>query len=232
MNKIKEKVDEYLGFDSDIIFKIDYIRLFGGAIRDILANQPIQDLDILLGPETFKKVSTILTSNGYEYVESYTSKDVIEMYKDIQIINEPWTYMKIVNGKISMIQLIRPSRISNSIQNSILEIIWNVDFSVCAVSYDGNNLYENYPQAISECKSMIFTPLTGTLMHNSNRSYIRKSKLERRGWVENGAIDAIRRVKLESLIPDERIEYIEEYNPKYEYKQYKKVLDDFMDLFK
>jgi hypothetical protein len=231
MNKIKEKVDEYLGFDSDIIFKIDYIRLFGGAIRDILANQPIQDLDILLGPETFKKVSTILTSNGYEYVESYTSKDVIEMYKDIQIINEPWTYMKIVNGKISMIQLIRPSRISNSIQDSILEIIWNVDFSVCAVSYDGNNLYENYPQAISECKSMIFTPLTGTLMHNSNRSYIRKSKLERRGWIENGVIDAIRRVKLESLIPDEKIEYIEEYNPKHEYKQYKKVLDDFMDLF-
>lgn len=230
MIKIKEIIDDYLGFDSSTIFSVDHVRLFGGAVRDILSNQPIKDLDILVGPKTYIDISNILEYNGYEFIESYVSKDILEMYKDIHIINEPKTYMKTVNNKISMVQLIRPSRIDSSINNVIVEaireVIWNVDFSVCAVSYDGNNLYENYPQAIAECKSMIFTPLVGSKMHNSNRSNIRKHKLESRGWVENGSIDSIRRVKLELLVPDEQVEFIREYNPNNKiYTKYNKSID-------
>jgi len=234
MLKIKEKVDKYLGFDSDLIFKIDHIRLFGGAVRDILANQPIQDLDILLGSESFRKVVTILETQGYEFVENYTSKDILEMYKDVQIINEPATYMKVVAGKISMVQLIRPSRISDrcGIIPAIQEVIWNVDLSCCAVSYDGKKLYENYPQAISECQVMIYTPLVGSKMHNSNRSHARKIKLEQRGWVESGSTETIRRVKLELLVPEEKLEFTTEYHPTAPINlNYKKTIDDFIDFF-
>ena len=40
---IKEKLDEYLEFDSNELFnfKNSLVRVFGGAIRDIIANMPI-----------------------------------------------------------------------------------------------------------------------------------------------------------------------------------------------
>ena len=63
---IKQKLDEYIGFDSDKLFNDDYknfdkgyfeytgekikiietklIRIFGGAIRDIIAGDPINEL--------------------------------------------------------------------------------------------------------------------------------------------------------------------------------------------
>lgn len=214
MLKIKNKIDEYLGFDSSNLFG-ENIRLFGGAIRDTLADQPIQDLDILLGPKSITRVRLVLESNGYEYMENYSSKDVIEMYKDIHIINEPATFMKVVNNKISMVQLIRPSRVSdssvNGIKESILNIIWNVDLSVCGVSWDGQNLYENIPSAISECRCLVFKSLPSSLMYNSNRSFMREKKLIQRGWVKNDSLVAYRRVRLESIIPDENISFIKEY---------------------
>lgn len=81
MNKIKKRVDDYLGFDCDLIFKSDHIRLFGGAVRDILADDNINDLDILLGPRSRPKISKILELNGYENVEEYMSKDIMRCIK-------------------------------------------------------------------------------------------------------------------------------------------------------
>ena len=53
---IKEKLDEYLEFDSNLLFNrtpieehsIKFkrlVRVFGGAIRDIIAGQKINDVD-------------------------------------------------------------------------------------------------------------------------------------------------------------------------------------------
>ena len=56
---IKEKLDEYLEFDSNLLFnrtpiqsEYEYsikvkrlVRIFGGAIRDIIAGQTINDID-------------------------------------------------------------------------------------------------------------------------------------------------------------------------------------------
>lgn len=41
---IKSKIDEYLEFDSNLLLQnknIDLIRIFGGAIRDIIAEMPM-----------------------------------------------------------------------------------------------------------------------------------------------------------------------------------------------
>jgi hypothetical protein len=226
MNKIKQRVDEYLGFDSDLIFKSDHIRLFGGAVRDILANDEINDLDILLGSISCKKISKILELNGFESVEEYVSRDINEMYKDIKIISEPQTFMKIDGSRIKKIQLIRPAYDHRDIEDSIKKVIWNVDLTCCAVSWDGENLYENYPNAVSDCLSKTFLTLTSSKMHNSNRNYQRRAKLLDRGWLDKNTIDAQRRSRLEFLIPDEKVEYIKEYNeiidpePKYNHKLY------------
>lgn len=234
MNKIKQKIDDYLGFDSNTIFAIDHIRLFGGAIRDILADQPIQDLDILLGPESCQKVKVILEMNGYDFIENYISKDLGKMYKDIHIINEPLTFMRVVNNKISMVQLIRPSRIQNGypgIIPAIMEIIWNVDLSCCGVSYDGKNLYENIPNAVLECKSMIFTPIVGSSMHSPDRSLIRKEKLISRGWTESDSPESHRKLRLEMIVPEEQIYFIREYQGDlFKPKSVKDEVNDFMNF--
>lgn len=45
------------------------------------------------------------------------------MYKNIKIINEPDTFMKINDNKILKVQLIRPAIQSSNIENSIKKII-------------------------------------------------------------------------------------------------------------
>lgn len=48
-------------------------------------------------------------------------------------------------------------------------------------------------------------------MHNSIRSSQRREKLLNRGWLEKNTADVKRRSKLEFLIPEEKIEFIKEY---------------------
>jgi hypothetical protein len=97
---IKEKLDEYLEFDSNLLFNSDNIkvkklvRIFGGAIRDIIAGQKINDVDILVGSKTLSYIEDILTNQGYNYMESLGPKDLSAVYKDIKIINEPRTWVK------------------------------------------------------------------------------------------------------------------------------------------
>ena len=53
--EIKKRVDDYLGFDSDRLFKsCDLVRIFGGAIRDSICGDPINDIDILVGSNPIK----------------------------------------------------------------------------------------------------------------------------------------------------------------------------------
>ena len=49
LNKIiKERIDEYLEFDSSEIFlNTDYCEVFGGAVRDSIAKKDIHDIDFL-----------------------------------------------------------------------------------------------------------------------------------------------------------------------------------------
>lgn len=74
--KVKSKLDEYLEFDSDLIFNSllkegeqlqvkPLVRVFGGAVRDIIANIPINDVDIIVGAKTIKRVNRVLEENGY-----------------------------------------------------------------------------------------------------------------------------------------------------------------------
>ena len=65
INIIKQELDDYLEFDSNDLFKhTDLIRVFGGAIRDIIAEQPIHDVDILVGSRSLNILETLLEIQG------------------------------------------------------------------------------------------------------------------------------------------------------------------------
>lgn len=185
-DKIRQSLSEYLEFDSDELFKSKFnlVRVFGGAIRDILAEQKINDIDILCGSKALKYIEMILEQNGYQYMEMLNGKDLQEMYSEIHVINEPHTYIK---GK-KIVQLIRPVVFnkdkSSSYEEGFRDLISNVDFSCCGVSYDGENLYEDYPNAIVHCQSKVFSVNMFAKMYSQKRAQHRKVKLEDRGWKE------------------------------------------------
>ncbi len=180
MEFIKNKLDAYLSFDSAELFKFDnYIRVFGGAIRDILADQPINDVDILILPKTRIIISDYLDSLQYIRID-HTKPETTEQYKN-SIISEPWTYIK----DNSIIQLIAPRHFNNDIKNmnkAFMELISNVDLSCCGVSYDGEFLYENVNSAISHCFNRVYAVNKNALLYNDNRCIGRQYKLNARGW--------------------------------------------------
>ena len=219
---IKEKLVEYLEFDSKLLFNrtpIDensikvkrLVRVFGGAIRDIIAGQSINDVDILVGAKSCRLVEFNLKEQGYTYMESLTPKDLSSVYTDIRIINEPRTWMK----GTKIVQLIRP--VINSLNAGIafesdskyyeqcfVDLIQNVDISCCGVSWDGENLYENYPNAIAHCQNLSFYVNTRAKMYSRNRSAMRSYKFISRGWkqIEMNDTAVARDQRIENLLSD------------------------------
>ena len=228
---IKEKLDEYLEFDSKLLFNrtpigehsIKLKRLvgeFGGAIRDIIAGQPINDVDILVGAKSMSLVEFTLKEQGYTYMESLTPKDLSSVYKDIRIINEPRTWMK--GAKI--VQLIRPvintiktdtafASDSKYYEQGFVELIQNVDISCCGVSWDCEKLYENYPNAIAHCQNLSFYINKNAKMYSRNRSDMRQYKFTERGWkqIEMDDTSVARDQRIQNILSDKpAIEFVSE----------------------
>jgi len=238
---IKEKLDEYLEFDSNLLFNrtpIDeysiklkrLVRVFGGSIRDIIAGQKINDVDILVASQSLELVEFTLKEAGYTYIESLVPKDLASVYSDIQVISEPRTWMK----GTKIVQLIKPRLKSNhprEYEQMFIDLIQNVDISSCGVSWDGENLYENYPNAIAHCQNLSFYINRSAKMYSRKRAYHREWKLLKRGWtkIESDDTAIARDQRIESILSDKQpIDYISEL-PKVYGGSWKKEKDD--DLF-
>ena len=195
-SKIKKRLDHYLGFDSDEIFEMGDPIIFGGAIRDSIADLDIHDIDILSGPLTAERLDRLIISHGYKFSENLMIKDMTDMYSGIKIISEPKTYLK--SGRI--IQVIRPRGNSNQPVNQlnqlfetnykqvINDLISEVDLSCCGVSYDGKDVYEKFPNAIVHCQSKVYLVNKRAKM-KTNRIHGRMHKLSVRGWEEINEIE-------------------------------------------
>ena len=132
-DNITNKISEYIEFDIKEIFdQGDYIAIYGGAVRDSLANKDINDIDILCMSQSAKKLAQYIEKYDYTKLELY-DKDKINMYKEILVINEPWTF---INKNKKIIQIIRPNNNSN---NYFYDIIRNVDISSCGVFIERKN---------------------------------------------------------------------------------------------
>ena len=209
--EIKKRIDEYLLFDSDRLFKsCDLVRIFSGAIRDSICGDPINDIDILVGSKSIGTVEHILSLNGYTKIESLIPKDLASVYHDIQVISEPHTWM---NGN-RIVQLIRP-RITQPnyktgggvikpdmyyYKENFDRLISNVDLSCCGVSYDGNKLSEDYPNSILHCKCKVFSVNQNAKMYSDKRIHHRVAKLEGRGWsLVDDSVSVNRNLKIDLL---------------------------------
>lgn len=189
-DKVREKINEYIGFNSDELFPINsLVRIFGGAVRDAISDREIHDVDIIVGSGSLDYVENILTKNGYKYMESLTPKDLSSIYNDIRVINEPHSWIK--GDKI--IQLIRPSvgmledgkEKEIIYKKSLLNLISNVDISCCGLSYsESDGLQENYKNAISHAQNGVFYVNKKAKMYSNNRINHRIDKLIKRGWIQ------------------------------------------------
>lgn len=208
-NYIKEKLDNYLEFDSDILFNIKennpLIHIFGGSIRDIIADKEINDIDILVGTQTYPYLKKVIEQQGYILMEKLTGKDIQNLYSNVKVISEPFTFIK--GNKI--IQLIRPRNQSRkSYKENFINLLQNVDISCCAVSYDGKNIYQNYPNAINHCLNLCYTRNKVALMYSHDRAILRMDKLDRRGWTEVSEKKSINRdLKINELLNNRIVEY-------------------------
>jgi hypothetical protein len=126
--QIKKELDNYLEFDSSLLFKdTDYLVIFGGSLRDIISKNVINDIDIVCLPNSMQTAINVITENGYFFIDLY-SKDILNMYDDIHVIFEPKTFINskdilnmyddihvifepktFINSNGKKIQFIRPS---------------------------------------------------------------------------------------------------------------------------
>jgi hypothetical protein len=80
-------------------------------------------------------------------------------------------------------------------------LISNVDFSCCGVSYDGDEVYEDYPNAILHAQSKVFSVNTFAKMYSHKRAQHRKVKLQNRGWKEiENTTEVNRDLKLQNIL--------------------------------
>jgi len=189
-NKVEKRISDYIQFDVNEIFKVsDYITIYGGAVRDSIADKDINDVDILCMPDSAKKLKDFLLKYDYTPLDLY-DEDALNMYHGISLISEPWT---LINNNKRIIQIIRPRFYTNKMStytqeyiNAYYNLIKNVDFSCCGVffEYDGNEtiLKESCKNGISHCLAKTFETNEWATLYNHNRTLFREHKLESRGW--------------------------------------------------
>jgi hypothetical protein len=116
-DKVVKNISEYLEFDVNEIFELsNYIAIYGGAVRDSIAEMEINDVDILCMPNSAIDLSKYINEKDYKKVELY-DQDTLNMYKGIRIISEPLTFL---NKNRKVIQIIKPS-FRSTIEDYIIE---------------------------------------------------------------------------------------------------------------
>jgi len=225
---IKSKLDEYLEFNSDELFnRNDFCVIFGGAIRDIVSGgkvENIKDIDVMGLSQSLKVMTIVLEMHGYKLVD-LVKPDVYDMYKGIECIFKPKTY---INKNDKIVQLIRPYTGLHWKFNDHVEGFYNllskVDLTSSGLFYDGNDLYESLPDSYVHCKLKIFEKIPTATMYETTRTMLRANGLEVKGWKQ---IDRINKTLLERTmkilkIKHFKIKSLEDYALTKEKKKKKK----------
>jgi hypothetical protein len=160
--------------------------IFGGAVRDSIANLEIHDIDILTLPIACRTIKQRLLNHNFKIIDK-TTIDLASIYEG-SLINEPITFHR----DNVFIQLIRPRCNSFAdespkfqIKEWLQKFVSEVDLSCCGVSYFYNTgLTENYPEAINHCKHKVFSRIKNNDLYNEKRIESRVHKLMSRGWKE------------------------------------------------
>ena len=193
-SKIEEKISEYLEFNvNDLFIGVDQAVIFGGAIRDTLANVNINDIDIMCFSDSYRKLKINLEKNDYFEAKRLCTKDIMNLYSDIRIICEPTTYIKKSNYDVKIVQLIRPGFVkgSDNSRNNAFGVmklnfenaLRNVDINICGVAWNPTKgLYEVVDESIFYILNKYFYVNSNAAMFQRNRIYGRVSKMIDKGF--------------------------------------------------
>jgi hypothetical protein len=195
--RVRQSISSYLGYGIDLLIGECDASVFGGAVRDSLAEQDIHDVDIMALSLSARQIQDRLKTWGYKRIEFF-SEEASNLYKGIKKICEPWTYIK----GTAIIQVIRPKwqqwvptdRFSiEDLKADMYHILSEVDISACGVTYRVGKmcngvLHETCPGAIKDCLEKKFKVFPKHAMYQRDRIYQRIAKLEERGWVQYNEI--------------------------------------------
>jgi hypothetical protein len=184
-DKLSEKVwlrlNHYLGFDIDaeLLSGNDSI-VFGGAVRDSLAEQPIHDVDMLVLPVSVLGFEEKLHRHGFKRM--FSSASAISSYLGTSRgVQEPHTFFK----DDSIIQIVQPTRPVLAVLEKPALFAWleNSDISACGVAYDGK-VHEVVHHAVADCCSKMFSVNIRAPLYQPDRAAVRIKKLVDRGWTQ------------------------------------------------
>ena len=205
-NKVELKMNEYLEKAEvtiqDILGNTDAF-VFGGALRDAIADVEINDIDIIGFSRSLQDIKSYLLYNDFT---EYIGGKLDSCYSDIHIICPPTTYEK--NG--CRVQLIKPHGgylgqgiLNNSIEKvhwmvrtKLLDMIEQVDIDICALAYNNvEGLLELIPNVINHINVKVFYVLEDNIMHQKDRIHIRVRKMINKGYTPLN----IKPIKMEEL---------------------------------
>ncbi len=214
MARLKEKLDQYMEFDSDeLIMCGDLVTIFGGAIRDAIGGSPINDIDVLCTPHSRENIIRLLKANDYIYLEEMYKAPLEKLYTGIKIISMPLTFTK---GE-KIIQLIFPVT-PDGYEKSHKNLISNVDISCCGLSYNGLHVYEDVEDAYLNAIEKTFRVCKDHKMYCQDRIHMRIRKFLDRGFVEITTKDKERINRIENIIKEDEQRDVLDIKPKYRWK--------------
>ena len=205
--KVKKRISDYLDLDIGELFNVaDKIAIFGGAVRDSIANMDIHDVDILCFPKSARKLKDYLEKNTpYTEYKTQPMSAIKNMYKQIHSISEPWTYIWRSAGRPDrIIQIIRPAFSAHTIslkfshfessgpdpkilQSSYEElfdhVLSAVDITACGLAYkEPQGIIVTEKGAFEDAMYKRFTTCPYNGMYSQHRTQERARKLTNRGW--------------------------------------------------
>ena len=224
-NKVIKNISDHIGFDIKELFAVsDHITIYGGAVRDSLAEKEINDIDILCMPDSAVKLSNFLKENHNFSILDLYDIDILKMYSELNLISEPWT---LINNNKKIVQIIRPHyrEYIENYKDNYFNILKNVDISCCGVFLE---VQDNQIRLRESCKNGIIHCLTKTFEINhwaklfNTRTDGRQRKLLSKGWKDLDLTPTIpfyineidNPIKIERLLKITSLEF----KPEYEYK--------------
>lgn len=182
--KVQKGLNEYLknfGYTDtieDLLKNTDAV-VYGGATRDIIAEQKINDLDICCLSKSFDNIYEKLVNQGFDALEN-KNKYLGELYIREKILFNPMSF----ENNNHKIQLIRPIiDIDSNMYQEMLNFIKGVDIRACSIIFTSSNkLIELVSGAINDCENKYIKVQDSGKWYHKDRIQGRINKFIKRGW--------------------------------------------------
>lgn len=199
-------------FDDALDMLDDNCVIYGGAVRDVLANLPIGgDLDIAVVRDALRSISSNF-SNSVRWVQE---SNILPPSSPMRGSAHPTTAKKVISGvktylndSGSSVQIIAAHSYTGmkvqGVDTGVLDIVTNVDIVACGVLSDlYGNILEIVPGAVKDCEERVlnFNYEIKATPTSIERLKERIEKFVKRGWKNNIDISNIKLVEGETTNP-------------------------------